>query len=200
MNKTTLVIAHKLATIKDADNIVLVSQGKVVEQGTHAQLLAEDGRYAALVRAQDLGDEKEERKAHGPQQTTSPGEIIEEDSSLHYESTNQQSVDESMNRSLLTCLTILFGEQKALWRWFMLAVPAAFIAGGAYPAQALLFSRLINVFILPRDQARDRADFFSLMFFIVAIATAIGYFIIGWTCNLVRFLPSLLAQKIDADM
>lgn len=51
---TTIVIAHKLATIKHADNIVVMSKGSIVEQGTHQSLLAVDGAYAKLVKAQDL--------------------------------------------------------------------------------------------------------------------------------------------------
>lgn len=54
-NRTTVVIAHKLATIKNADNIVVMSQGRIVEQGSHYQLLEKDGVYAKLVRIQDLG-------------------------------------------------------------------------------------------------------------------------------------------------
>jgi len=50
--RTTLVIAHRLSTIQNADLIVVMHQGKVAEQGTHAQLLALNGAYAALHRLQ----------------------------------------------------------------------------------------------------------------------------------------------------
>ncbi|KAL9093995.1 MAG: hypothetical protein Q9165_003665 [Trypethelium subeluteriae] len=53
-NRTTVVIAHKLSTIKNADRIVLLSDGRAVEEGSHADLLDRDGAYARLVRAQDL--------------------------------------------------------------------------------------------------------------------------------------------------
>jgi subfamily B ATP-binding cassette protein MsbA len=51
-NRTTFVIAHRLSTVEQADRIVVLDAGQVVESGTHAQLLARDGRYAQLYRLQ----------------------------------------------------------------------------------------------------------------------------------------------------
>lgn len=53
-NRTTLVIAHRLSTIQRAHQIIVLSQGRVVEQGTHASLLALNGHYAKLNRSQQL--------------------------------------------------------------------------------------------------------------------------------------------------
>jgi ATP-binding cassette, subfamily B, bacterial MsbA len=51
-NRTTFVIAHRLSTVEQADRIVVLDAGLVVESGTHAELLARDGRYAQLYRLQ----------------------------------------------------------------------------------------------------------------------------------------------------
>jgi subfamily B ATP-binding cassette protein MsbA len=50
--RTTLVIAHRLSTVERADRIVVMDGGRLVETGTHAELLARNGQYAVLYRLQ----------------------------------------------------------------------------------------------------------------------------------------------------
>ena len=54
-HRTTLVIAHRLATVLSCDRILVMDQGRIVEQGTHAELVAANGLYARLARLQFEG-------------------------------------------------------------------------------------------------------------------------------------------------
>jgi subfamily B ATP-binding cassette protein MsbA len=59
-NRTTLVIAHRLSTVEKADRIIVLDAGRIVESGTHAELLAENGHYAALYRMQFSDETQDE--------------------------------------------------------------------------------------------------------------------------------------------
>lgn len=54
--KTVVVVAHRLSTVKDADQIVVMKQGRIVEEGTHSELINKQGHYYTLVKNQlELG-------------------------------------------------------------------------------------------------------------------------------------------------
>ncbi len=65
LGRTSLVIAHRLATVRDADMILVVDHGRVVERGTHESLLGAGGLYAELSRTQLLGAQEAAAEAYG---------------------------------------------------------------------------------------------------------------------------------------
>ncbi|KAH7002851.1 P-loop containing nucleoside triphosphate hydrolase protein [Fusarium venenatum] len=182
--RTTLVIAHRLSTIRDADNIVVMSQGEVIEQGTHNELMMLDGSYTKLVQIQDLGQDCEER-----QQQQEPNGEHEARKDLDNvlslaDSTTQEvpaeQLSNMMNYSLIRGIVIILREQRSLWGLFAVSLGFCLVAGLTYPALAVVFSRAVDAFNLQGSELTDRGDFFSLMFFVVALANLLAYGIFGW--------------------
>ncbi|NLN19526.1 MAG: ATP-binding cassette domain-containing protein, partial [Firmicutes bacterium] len=66
-NRTTIVIAHRLSTIKNADRIIAIKDGRIVEEGSHDELMAKKGLYAYLYELQfQLQDEAEDKDKRRP--------------------------------------------------------------------------------------------------------------------------------------
>jgi len=196
-DKTTLVIAHKLATVMAADNIAVMGNGRVVEQGTHSELLERDGLYAAMVRAQDLGAD-----ARGQDFHRDSDEVVHEDNlDANFEPTVSLRTLESglmpkasdrkagqlpagtLGYSLTKCIAIMLKEHPDLYVWYFFIALACLIAGGSYPAQAILFSRLINAFTLQGSEGQEQANFYALLFFVLALANLLGFFCTGLATN-----------------
>ncbi|KAJ9615533.1 hypothetical protein H2200_001608 [Cladophialophora chaetospira] len=204
-DRTTLVIAHKLATVKAADNIAVMADRHIVEQGTHQELITLDGHYAALVRAQDLGKaEGEQPEIFDEKQVLDIGSerpdlqrTATTATSIANDVERQQKMVGTLGYSLLRCIIIIFREQKGLYKYIFIQAIASVIGGGTYPAQAVIFSRALTTFQLTGQHARDQADFWSLMFFVLALANLVAYFTIGWTCNLIA---QAVTHRVRAEM
>jgi ATP-binding cassette subfamily B (MDR/TAP) protein 1 len=141
-NRTTVTIAHKLSTIQKADNIAVMSQGALVEQGTHNELLSRGGAYARLVYSQDL-ERAAEKRTSGAEEL-SDEDVAEEDDrhfrklalkrtvsttgSTHVQH-DQPDATETMGYGLLKCLALLIKEQPELWYLYAITAVVSILGG-----------------------------------------------------------------------
>ena len=64
--RTSFIVAHRLSTIREADVILVMKDGKIIEQGKHEELLSEGGFYAALYNSQFAGEKQPGHPAQVP--------------------------------------------------------------------------------------------------------------------------------------
>jgi ATP-binding cassette subfamily B (MDR/TAP) protein 1 len=144
-NRTTVTIAHKLSTIQKADNIAVMSQGALVEQGTHNELLSRGGAYAKLVKSQDL--ERASGKDTRESAEISDEDVAEEDDQ-HFRKLalkrtvsttgsvqsqhDQPDATETMGYGLFKCLVLLIKEQPELWYLYAITAVVSILGGKSW--------------------------------------------------------------------
>ncbi|KAH7165052.1 multidrug resistance protein 1, 2, 3 [Fusarium sp. MPI-SDFR-AT-0072] len=193
-NRTTVIIAHKLATIRDADNIVVMSKGKIVEQGKHDDLVAQDGTYAKLVQAQDLSTNKQSLAIEtSEEESTASTEAIEPVQSLaKYDSAVKEDIASQTRREdfslyestgLLHTIWKMIKSAPELRTCFVTISIACAIGAAVYPGQTLLLAQVMDIFT--SSYLTKGGDFVSLMYFVVGLGSLIVFFVMGWISNII---------------
>lgn len=181
---TVVMVAHRLSTVSDSPNIVLMGAGKVIEQGNHEELMQLRGAYNNLIQAQQLNDSNEssgevspasasqtvKRKVSKPENTSASSDSTLVSPETKKEDTPAKKV--GFWRLLLRCLRLARSDSPIV----ALGLSASIISGGVILGEAIVFGNLISVLNnLDSPNFRDRADFFSLMFFILALIAFFSY-------------------------
>lgn len=139
--RTTIVVAHKLATIQKADNIIVMMKGCIVEQGTHQSLIMNGGTYSRLVETQNLTDSSDEF-GDVTDQSGFFGHVptsIEPSRSLYRHETFHQtrvdrskdldSFDQHKQRGIISVMTRIIGQTPELRLSFIVILLACIVAG-----------------------------------------------------------------------
>ncbi|KAL6159786.1 hypothetical protein ACJQWK_06024 [Exserohilum turcicum] len=220
--RTTIVIAHKLATIRRADNIVVMSRGTIFEQGTHDALIAASGAYSRLVAFQQLGGAEKpalhgseteksslDEKAHGvgPSLPGTRGAATDQktlDSPAEESHGYDEDDDEDETGAQLSLLPLVWRLMVATphLKWAYLALGASsVVSAGVFPGQAILMAHMVNVFTLPKATMLSHGDFYSAMFVALAGACLVAYFVMGWASNAIsQSLSHELRRQMFSDV
>lgn len=185
--RTTIVIAHRMSTIRNSDHIIVLKDGSAVEEGTHDELSTrENGAYAGLLQAQRLDmNARGEENEIDDDSAVLDRDVGEESlrKSLTKHDQHQDGGEKTPAKSFIRALGLLLYEQRQHRIFYISILLAAMGAGAAYAVQAYLFSKLIVVFQETGSKLVSDANFWALMFFILALAVGIFYGVIGWTSN-----------------
>ncbi len=205
--RTTIVIAHRLSTIKTADNIVVMQTGRIVEQGTHDELLELHKAYYNLVSAQRIGGDDEDQSENEKGTDISDDDLVRikssksgsraladpEDEKLALGRTRSQK---SVSSKVLADKSSTGDPKYSLWtiikfiarfnssEWLIMSVGFVFtaIAGAAQPVQGVFFAKSIIALSQPlilRHQIRHDVDFWALMYLMLAFVDLIAMVIQG---------------------
>lgn len=178
--RTTITIAHRLSTIKDADNIVVMQEGKIIEQGTHDQLLELQGAYYRLVEAQKIAQVSavttEEQEVLDMEDAKLARQISETAGEVYVEDPDDKDIANKLNRtqseksvsslalqkqtaegeqtySLWTLIKVIFGFNKPELHYMLIGIFWSIICGGGNPVQAVFFAKQILILAVANPDA-----------------------------------------------
>jgi len=204
--RTTISIAHRLSTIRAASNIVVMSEGRVVEQGTHDELLERKSAYYNLVEAQQIAAANQ---GNDPEEV----ELVEDKDELNRlpntetsqatsasavmpakleRTTTTKSASSAVLRglpaerasaySLWTLIRVIARFNNPEWKVMLLGLAASIIAGTGYPVQSVFFAKSVVAMTVPPflyAELRSQINFWSWMYLMLAIIQFLAYSVQG---------------------
>ena len=175
-NVTTVIIAHRLSTIQNADVIYAIKDGKVLEKGTHEELLKLNGYYAGMVKSQMDGTDNKEYKMDKKDRHSSvysamssdfENELNKGDDEIKKEKPKKKKKLISVQRGRIFSL---YRNRKML---VFLASVASFFAGAVMPSAGFNLSNCINAFASgDKDKIKKRGLFHACMYIVIAVCAA----------------------------
>ncbi|KAJ0358145.1 hypothetical protein COL154_009394 [Colletotrichum chrysophilum] len=197
--RTTITIAHRLSTVKHADNIILMADGKIIEQGTHDALIGRKGAYHRLSTAQDpsLVNKmilREQSHASLKDPADTKGGTLESeplprrgsfrnagsDSGLQPQPIAQLRAQEQQSYSIWSLLKFIASFNKPELGIMFVGLVFAAICGGGNPTQAVFFAKQLSIlsqYGVSADDAETKhnSDYWSELYLMLALVQFVAF-------------------------
>ncbi|XP_036912141.1 ATP-binding cassette sub-family B member 5 [Sturnira hondurensis] len=180
--RTTIVVAHQLSTVRSADVIVTMSNGMVVEKGTHAELMAQKGLYYSLAMSQDIkkADGQLESMACSEKNTNSLSPCSMNSVKSDFTDKSEESTQHKEASLPEVSLLKIFKLNKSEWPSVVLGTLASVLNGAVHPIFSVIFAKIITMFENDdKTTLKHDAEMYSMVFVILGVTCFISYFIQG---------------------
>eukprot|EP00164_Ancoracysta_twista_P001384 GFYU01001804.1.p1 GENE.GFYU01001804.1~~GFYU01001804.1.p1 ORF type:complete len:1235 (+),score=430.50 GFYU01001804.1:168-3872(+) len=175
--RTTIIVAHRLSTIKNADNILVFKQGTIVEEGNHKDLVAKNGVYADLVQRQMAGTSDDDEQEVFDLRKRSSSHTRGHGDSNADEATSSDADKKEEKELYAVPLSRLWKLNNPEMMMIVLGIFSSALYGSVMPMFALIFTEVIEVFYLPdKEEMIRQADLWCIGFVALAVFTFLTAF------------------------
>ncbi|CAJ1972553.1 unnamed protein product [Sphenostylis stenocarpa] len=199
-NRTTIVVAHRLSTIRDVDTIIVLKNGQVVESGTHLEMMSNNGEYVNLVSlqaSQNLSNSRSISRSESSRNSSfrEPSDNLTLEEQLMLGTRGElQSSDQHLPSKTPSAPTILdlLKLNAPEWPYAILGSVGAVLAGMEAPLFALAITHILTAFYSPQSsKIKQEVDRVAFIFLGVAVITIPIYL-------LLHYFYTLMGERLTA--
>ncbi|KAL9285379.1 putative ABC-type xenobiotic transporter [Arabidopsis thaliana] len=186
MNRTTVIVAHRLSTVRNADMIAVIHRGKIVEEGSHSELLKDhEGAYAQLIRLQkikkepkilEISNELRDRSINRGSSRNIRTRVHDDDSvSVLGLLGRQEKTEMAREHRQNVSITRIAALNKPETTILILGTLLGAVNGTIFPIFGILFAKVIEAFFKPPHDMKRDSRFWSMIFVLLGVASLIVY-------------------------
>ncbi|KAI7750748.1 hypothetical protein M8C21_013050 [Ambrosia artemisiifolia] len=201
-NRTTVIVAHRLSTVRNADMIAVIHKGKMVEKGSHSELVQDpEGAYSRLIKLQEVNSGSEHHNSEDQDKSETEKELTKISSRKicrqrspssrdHSKSGSfglspqfndpppesmEKDIDEPSKQLPKVPLRRLAYLNKPEMLVLIMGSIVSIINGAIYPTFSILLSSMIKTFYEPPNKMKSDSKFWALMFVVLGVVSFVAY-------------------------